>query len=195
MLEVSSRKKLLLSLNNKSLAETIFELLADDDPDFQTDLNCEFDLLLSTKHIAAYIEATRYIGPRDRVPKASDLLDLVLNNYDDARFRQNARMSRSAFQRVSKLISGHRIFANKSNLSQAPVEKQLLVALYRFGCDGSAASTHFVAQRFGIAEGTADLYNFRFSASIILSFISSRLSSISCRRRSISCFCSSRVCS
>ena len=34
-----------------------------------------------------------------------------------------------------------------------PVEKQLAITVYRFGCDGSAASYWKIGQHFGVSDG------------------------------------------
>jgi hypothetical protein len=70
-------------------------------------------------------------------------------------------MTRRAFEHVLGHIVGASVFANRSSRQQAPVEMQLHLALYRFGCDGNGASIGKVARRFGVSEGTVINYTER----------------------------------
>ena len=52
------------------------------------------------------------------------------------------------------MIETHPIFLNDAYVSQAPVNKQLAVAMFRFGHNGNAASVEAVAQWAGLSAGT-----------------------------------------
>jgi hypothetical protein len=84
-------------------------------------------------------------------------LDLVLINFkfhDPKRFRHNLRVSASTFDSLLEMIETHPIFLNDANISQSPVNKQLAVAMFRFGHNGNAASVEAVAQWAGVSAGT-----------------------------------------
>lgn len=84
------------------------------------------------------VKEQRYLYPRDPVPK-SNVLVLLLNRFKDEKFRSFARMNRSSFRAVYRLLCDDPIFTNNSNNPQAPVESQLLYALYKLGHEGNAS--------------------------------------------------------
>ena len=52
------------------------------------------------------------------------------------------------------MIETHPVFLNDANVSQGPVNKQLAIAMFRFGHNGNAASVEAVAQWAGVSAGT-----------------------------------------
>ena len=93
--------------------------------------------------------------------KTKGLLDLILLDLHEDRFRQNVRMSRNAFEHIANLIKEHRIFHYKSRHVQAHPQIQLIAALFCFGCNGNGSSVAAVAQKCGIRKGTLDSYTNR----------------------------------
>jgi hypothetical protein len=59
------------------------------------------------------------------------------------------------------ILTEDTIFHNNSNNPQMPVDRQLAIALFRFGHYGNAASTWKVALQFGVGFGTAALVTSR----------------------------------
>ena len=55
------------------------------------------------------------------------------------------------------LIRDHPVFHNNSNNTQAPVQTQLVVTLFRLGRYGNGASVMDIARQAGIGEGTVVL--------------------------------------
>ena len=116
-----------------------------------------------SRHLYLCIEGSRRVDESESVPKIKGIYS-TLAQFDDGRFRQEVRMTRRAFEHVLGCIAGSPVFANGSRHQQAPVEKQLHLALYRFGCDGNGASIGKVARHFGVSEGTVINYTDRVIA-------------------------------
>ncbi|KAF8816582.1 hypothetical protein BYT27DRAFT_7220665 [Phlegmacium glaucopus] len=62
---------------------------------------------------------------------------------------------------ISYFTNDDPVFHNNSNNSQMPVAEQVMIALYRFGHYGNAASAMKVALHFGIGFGTVHLVTTR----------------------------------
>jgi hypothetical protein len=78
-------------------------------------------------------------------------------------------VTQGSFQIILNLIKDDFIFQNKSTCPQAPVERQLLIALKRLGSKGSSASAAGIiatSQFLGIEEGTQVLYTKRVCAAL-----------------------------
>lgn len=60
-------------------------------------------------------------------------------------------MQKSSFIRLLHMIANHSVFLNQSNVSQAVVEWQLLVALAYLGLTGNGTSPVLLALGFGIS--------------------------------------------
>jgi hypothetical protein len=118
------------------------------------------------KEAYMYYELRRRLEWNEPVPKSSSHLSL-LARVDVERFRQEVRMSRRAFEHVLRCIAGDPVFKNETNSQQAPVEKQLHLALHRFGCHGNAISIGKVARQFGVSEGTAINYTNRVITALL----------------------------
>jgi hypothetical protein len=106
------------------------------------------------EELLEFVYAQRYLEPRNRIPKSRDWSENVLPNYDPVRFRQTLRVSRESFQKILESIRSYHAFQANPSAHQLPVEKQLQIALFRFGRFGNAASLQDVARTFGISEGT-----------------------------------------
>ena len=88
----------------------------------------------------------------EAVPKQTKWVNDVLPRYDDVRYKQTLRLTRADFKIVLDLIKDNSVF----HLSpcQLSVEKQLQIALYRFGIYGTGASIPNVARLFGVGDGS-----------------------------------------
>ncbi|OWA50458.1 hypothetical protein BV898_14972 [Hypsibius exemplaris] len=157
MPRVSKRKRSTDDLEVHVIAEKICRLLFGDPGD--DDLNS--DLFFTAENVLHSISSFRYFGPGGPVAKSSDFFENVLPNLDGGRFRQKVRMSRDGFQKIIGLIAAHPVFSNKSNVAQASIEKQLIVAFSRFGNHGNAAGVGFISCRFGISEDSVLLFTNR----------------------------------
>ena len=118
------------------------------------DVNFGFINEDTPEELLEFVYAQRYLEPRTSVPKSRDWIENILPKYDDERFRQMLRVSRHAFEFVLKSIESHSVFQTNSSAKQFPVERQLQIALFRFGRFGNAASVKDVSRTFGVSEGT-----------------------------------------
>lgn len=112
------------------------------------------------------IHSTRYLNPRERVPRSEDTtLHLAWQYAEDpahhARFQHMLRVSPYTFQVILELIKDHPVFHNTSNHAQAPVPQQLAVTLFRMGQFGNAASLEDIAREAGCSEGSVEAYTDR----------------------------------
>ena len=82
---------------------------------------------------------------------------ITLMNLDEVRFHDEFRMTKASFSLICALIENHAVFRNSFNNTQVSVQKQLAVAVFRFGNDGNAASIGKTARKFGISEGSVEL--------------------------------------
>jgi len=121
-----------------------------------TDTDEERTIIMGmTADLLRVITETRVLNPH-LVAKCSQL-DLILLNFkfhDPKRFRHNLRVSASTFDSLLEMIETHPVFLNDANVSQGPVNKQLAIAMFRFGHNGNAASVEAVAQWAGVSAGT-----------------------------------------
>ena len=114
-----------------------------------------------------HTKESRYILPRVILPKSSDWYDNIAQNENPKRYKAHFRVSKLSYEALLRLIEHHPVFYNNSTCEQTPVSKQLHVALYYFGCDGSAGSWIQVGSRFGIGEGTVQLFVNRVLTAIL----------------------------
>jgi hypothetical protein len=124
-------------------------------------VDVQFILVLST---TCYLN-----GRHHRVPKASQLhlaWKYASNPADHAHFPGMLRVSPYVFHTILSLIKYHPIFTNTSNVPQAPVEVQLAIMLYCFGCYGSGASLEDIARVAGCCEGSVENYTHHCFAAI-----------------------------
>lgn len=112
----------------------------------------------------AELYSQRYLAERRDIPKTDSMMHLLLNVYKQDFpdiFRSYLRIEPYCFDKLVDAIRDDEIFQNNSNNSQMPVEEQVVIALYRFGHFGNAASTMKVALQFGVGYGTVHLITTR----------------------------------
>ena len=120
--------------------------------------------LLVDLEILRTLRNTRYLLPRPRVPKHSNLHlvhEYAQNVLFHDRFKSMLRVSPYIYEVLINLISDHPVFRNNSHHQQTPVSIQLAITLYRLGHYGNSASVHDVAQNFGLSEGTIENFTQR----------------------------------
>lgn len=123
-----------------------FDSFNDDELDNNNDLIKEILLALSS---------SRYLAPRNHIPKSKHWYHEILPLYDDIRFKKVLRMERQQFNKLVQVLQNDTVFQNKGNKPQAPVEFQLVILLRRLGSKDDILS---ICSRFGISEGTVILY-------------------------------------
>jgi hypothetical protein len=112
----------------------------------------------------AELYSQRYLAERRDIPKTNSLMHLLLNDYKldfPDIFRSYLRIDPACFDALVAAIKDDEVFHNNSNHPQMPVEEQVVIALYRFGHYGNAASTIKVALQFGVGYGTIHLVTTR----------------------------------
>ncbi|GAU89796.1 hypothetical protein RvY_02306 [Ramazzottius varieornatus] len=162
-----NRKELVRSVDVKILTDLVLHDVLDSSSDEEDEMLCETDGSSSEDDEEIKIAVVRYFATQSRhlsarvnSPKTKELAYLIFQS-DELTFKRNARMTRQAFFAVVDKIGSHIVFRNKSHHEQAPVPDQLMVALSRFGFDGSASSLWTAGSRLGIGEGTVSLYTER----------------------------------
>ena len=111
----------------------------------------------------------RYLKERGRIDKTEDHLRLLLTNWKVNRpeiFQSYLRITPQCFDDLISTLQDDPIFHNDSNNQQTPVDKQVAIALYRFGHYGNAASQMKVALWAGVGYGTVSLFTSRVMAAI-----------------------------
>ena len=136
------------------------------DPPYELDLNELAARLQIDMEMLRAIRSTRYLNPRSIVPKVdTPSLSIVWEYAKDpaqhGRFQHMLRVSPRVFQVIIELIKDHHVFHNESNHSQAPVEHQLAVTLFRMGRFGNAASLEDIAREAGCSKGSVEAYTDR----------------------------------
>ena len=116
--------------------------------------------------VAALLQATRNLNPRQIVPKTNGLL-FIFWDYLPAEFRQIVKRERVPFIRIAAKIGGHPVSTNNSSVPQEKVWIQLFVAINRLGCEGNGASIGRNAKFFGIGHGTVHLYTNRVITALL----------------------------
>ena len=90
--------------------------------------------------------------PRLPVPK-SNWANCILPQYSEDRWRTVTRMDPQSFEHILDLIRNSPIFYNRSTSSQAPIDQQLKLALYKLANDGSASGFRHSSNQWGVSEG------------------------------------------
>jgi hypothetical protein len=111
-------------------------------------------------HALGVLYSRRYLADRQPINKSGENLRLLLTDWKYTRpqiFRAHVRMTPECFDLLLAALHTDPVFQNNSNLPQIPVEKQLAIALYRFGHYGNAISTSMVGLWAGIGFGTVRL--------------------------------------
>jgi hypothetical protein len=122
-------------------------------------------------HILEAVLQNRYIEPRKSIPREAAIIDLCLTVYRfnfPKEFRRYARMDPATFDRLVASIADADVFQNHSSSGQQqiPVEKQLFIALTRFGTYGNGAALSKIADLAGVGHGTIDLVTRRVITAI-----------------------------
>ncbi len=128
------------------------------------------DSFQQTIDFLSLIEGTRYLKERESVPKKGNLdiaWDFAANPTHHQRFLTMLRISPTVFSALLDLIKNHEVFQSESNHSQAPVELQLAVTLYRMGRYGNGASIEDIARIAGCSEGSVENYTKRCFKAIL----------------------------
>ncbi|KAF8999208.1 hypothetical protein BDZ89DRAFT_969538 [Hymenopellis radicata] len=106
------------------------------------------------------LKTTRYLRLRPPVPKSSQL-GLLWAYYEDPAYPvlmlDMAPVSPRVFDFILEMIQDHPVFTNESTSSQAPIDEQLAITLFRLGHYGNAASVKVIARQFGCSEGEKEV--------------------------------------
>ena len=102
----------------------------------------EIDELLDLK---AHILSLRYFSSQTLMPKLLEHSTMLLT-LPGEEFRETFRRKKDTFIFILNKIQNHQIFQNNSRRPQQPVWLQLLVALERFGFDGTSSSIGKIAR-------------------------------------------------
>ena len=146
----------------------LLSLTSSDESEDSSDSSSSSDHEMNALEVRRKIlKKCRYLHRRESVPKSSHFVNEVLKKLNDARFKEDVRMSREAFADLTNRLSGHRVFHNTSRHPQRSVQLQFMVALYRFGCSGNGASVGKVARHFGLSEGAVILYTNRVIVALL----------------------------
>lgn len=174
MPRISNKRRAIKHLSRKALYSKLSEFY-DDSTSSEGDFvsaNSSEDLDSSTDEedlasdILCVLQNTRYTDIRMPVSKDSDHFVTLLNQ-DEVRFQNEFRMTKQSFMYVHDLIAAHPVFQNNSRYSQVCIQKQLAVALFRFGHSGNSVSVGKTARKFGISEGSVELYTRRVIEALI----------------------------
>jgi len=115
-------------------------------------------------HHMGNLYSERYMAERTEIPKTQALMQLLLGEYKNKFphiFRSYLHIDPDCFDSLVEAIQDDEIFHNNSNNSQIPIEEQVVIALFRFGHYGNAASMMKVALQFGVGFGTVHLVTTR----------------------------------
>lgn len=108
----------------------------------------------------AELYSQHYLTERRPISKDKSHLHLLLGEWKASRpeiFASYVRITSECFDYLLSIIRDDEVFQNNSNNPQLPVAEQLVIALYRFGHYGNAASTMKVALQFGVGYGMVHL--------------------------------------
>jgi hypothetical protein len=112
----------------------------------------------------ATIFADCYLEEQTPIPKTQELMHLILHEYKYNRphiFHSFLRIDPDCFDDFIAAIEDDEVFHNNSNNAQMPVEEQTVIALYRLGHYGNAASSLKIALQFGVGVETVHLVTTR----------------------------------
>ncbi|KAA1125554.1 hypothetical protein PGTUg99_019016 [Puccinia graminis f. sp. tritici] len=149
--------------NDSSSSDTDSDIVNDDFEDEEMSmLDVEAKI-----HAVMAIQGRRYLGPRQKIEKAPDMHDFILNRMQDNRFKQFFRMTRASFLKLCAQVEDNPIFHNNSNHPQRPVIEQMMVTLNRLGCYGNGVAIGMLATCYRIGDGTVELYTNRCILAIL----------------------------
>jgi hypothetical protein len=113
-------------------------------------------MLARWEAISSIVAATRNFNPRRMIPKSTNLISLILNEYRlhfHDHFRTHLRIWPHTFDQLVEIIRPDPVFYNNSINEQDPVEVQLALLLYRMGAYGNGAGVKKIAMTFGRSVG------------------------------------------
>lgn len=93
-----------------------------------------------------------------KVPKNLSWYEETFPLYDDKRFRQFVRCSRTQFEVILNAISSHECFNGVNSNKQFTVASQLALVLYRLGSNGDGATIFKIACLFGVGDGITGFF-------------------------------------
>lgn len=153
MPRVSDRQLALKHANEAVEAFLLFEMFGADE---------EQDLLEVMMYLLPFLENQRYICRPPAYNMKAEMrrsrIELLLS-YDDRHFAIEARMSKVCFWRLVELVKDNPVFSNRSYREQDPVHHQLLVTLFRLGCNGSGIG--HTASYLACGDGTTEVFTWR----------------------------------
>lgn len=116
-----------------------------------------------------WVCTNRYWTIREPIFRPSSILDNRLNEkyHQSDLFWKAAQMSPESFDALVSELEGADVFHNQSNNAQMSVERQVLMALKRFGAYENVMSLHDVADWAGIRYGTVDLITRRVIIAVL----------------------------
>jgi hypothetical protein len=113
-----------------------------------------------------HLKKRRYMKEHVRIIRAPNIGSFLFD-LDEARFKQEFRMTQHSFYQLLDEIKSHPVFHNQSNIPQRPVKDQLMVTLKRMGTFGNGSSVGMLSRFFRISEGTVILYCSRVVEAIL----------------------------
>ena len=150
-------------LTNKKIADAL-------DSSDSSSSDSEEDPVMQT-----LLEVTRKrnLNSRRPVAKTPANLEICIDWKEDRPdlFRQHARMDPQTFDRLVEQLEPMAVFHNDSGRGpqQMPMDRQVLIALERFGTHGNGASIQRVATWAGVGYGTVDIITRRVITAILSS--------------------------
>jgi hypothetical protein len=154
---------LLQSDSSTSSGSSDSSLSSDSESDDEAPPSVSEDML----HSMANLYSQHYYNVHKPIPKTAINMQILLNDYKFNQpeiFQSYLQITPSCFDDLVTIIHDDEIFLNNSNNDQMPVEEQVVIALYRFGHYGNAASTMKVALWVGYGYGTVRLATKRVMA-------------------------------
>ncbi|KIJ29464.1 hypothetical protein M422DRAFT_188421 [Sphaerobolus stellatus SS14] len=145
---------------------------SESDVDEWEDIKAGYQLLpLSqlTLSVLQNLHSSRFLEERRHIPRTQEQLKLTLSVYKQQfpdLFKSFLRIQPTTFDALLLTIQNNSVFHNQSQNEQIAVDRQLAVALYRFGHFGNAASLTKVACWAGMGYGTVNLCTRRVIAAI-----------------------------
>ncbi|RPA96241.1 hypothetical protein L873DRAFT_1836835 [Choiromyces venosus 120613-1] len=127
------------------------------------------------EQVLQQIVTRRFLHKRQIIPQSTAAIDLRLAHcYEFPEiFREYAQIDPSSFDLLVLKLQPHHIFHNHSYNTQMPVDRQLLITLYRLGHYGNGVSVKHVADWGGVSVGTVKLVTKRVFMAILDSTLQS----------------------
>ena len=121
-----------------------------------SDESMEDEYIEEALQVMEHIDQLRNFNLPRSILKTPVNLDMILNNFKHRSelFRQEARINFFTFDRLVERLQHQSVFQNDGYQQQIPVERQILIALKRFGTYGNNSSLQAIAHWAGIGKGT-----------------------------------------